>query len=263
MEELSNLPVQTSDGAVLRLKDIAELVSGEGPRTIQRHNQSRIFTVTGQLVDGVSLSRATDQVTRILASIPLPNGYQFTIGGAEEDRRESFGELRFALILSVILVYMVMASLFESLLHPFTILLTLPLAGVGVVGAFLATGEPFSVMALIGVVMLGGIAVNDSIVLVDYINRLRAGGADRRAAVVQGARDRLRPILMTSMTTILALLPLTIGFGEGARLRAPMAIAVIGGLVTSTLLTLVVIPVVYETLDRFRKGKDEGGSEGL
>ncbi|MBT5874555.1 MAG: efflux RND transporter permease subunit [Candidatus Latescibacteria bacterium] len=263
MTELSNMPLQTSDGAVLRLKDIAEMVPGEGPRTIQRHNQSRIVMVTGQLEEGISLSQSTARVTRILAEIPLPNGYQFTIGGTEQDRRESFGELRFALMLSVILVYMVMASLFESFLHPFTILLTLPLAGVGVVGAFVLTGEPFSVMALIGVVMLGGIAVNDSIVLVDYINRLREAGADRHTAVVQGARDRLRPILMTSMTTILALLPLTIGLGEAARLRAPMAIAVIGGLITSTVLTLVVIPAVYDTLDRFRSvPADANGDRG-
>lgn len=248
--ELSNLPIQTSDGATLRLRDIAALTPGEGPRTIQRHNQSRIVTVTAQLADGVTLDRATDRINLALVAIPLPSGYHIRLAGAEENRQESFGELRFALILSIILVYMVMASLFESLTHPFTILLTLPLAGVGVVFAFYLTGEPFSVMALIGVVMLGGIAVNSAIILVDYINRLRAGGAPRREAVLLAARDRLRPILMTSATTVLALLPLTIGLGEGARLRAPMAIAVIGGMVTSTLLTLVVIPVVYEALDR-------------
>ncbi|MCG8603857.1 efflux RND transporter permease subunit, partial [bacterium] len=162
-------------------------------------------------------------------------------------------QMKFALILSIVLVYMVLASLFESLVHPFTIILTLPLAGVGVVFAFLLVGEPLSVMAYIGVIMLAGIAANDSIVLVDYVNRLRASGKARREAVLQAGRDRLRPILITSATTILALLPLTIGLGEGARLRAPMAIAVIGGLVTSTLLTLVVIPVVYELIDSLRK----------
>jgi HAE1 family hydrophobic/amphiphilic exporter-1 len=144
---------------------------------------------------------------------------------------------------------MVMAALFESLLHPFTILLTLPLAGVGVVFAFLLIGEPLSVMAYIGIILLVGIAVDNAIVLIDYINRLRSDGMPRREAILQGGRDRLRPILMTTATTILGLLPLTIGIGEGARLRAPMAIAVIGGMVTSTLLTLVVIPVVYELID--------------
>jgi HAE1 family hydrophobic/amphiphilic exporter-1 len=256
LEDLNNLPVQTSNGAVLRLRDIARLVPGEGPKTIQRHNQSRIVAVTAHLAQGVTLDQATDRILRALDAVPLPAGYQFRVGGAEASRRESFDQLRFALILSILLVYMVMASLFESLRHPFTILLTLPLAGVGVVFAFLLAGEPFSVMALIGVVMLGGIAVNNAIILVDYINRLRAGGLARREAVLRAGRDRLRPILMTSLTTILALLPLTIGLGEGARLRAPMALAVIGGLVTSTLLTLVVIPVVYELLD----GREKPGA---
>jgi HAE1 family hydrophobic/amphiphilic exporter-1 len=145
--------------------------------------------------------------------------------------------------------------LFESLLHPFTILLTLPFAGVGVVFSLLLAGEPLSVMAYIGVILLAGIAVNNAIVLVDYINRLRAAGMARREAILQAGRDRLRPILMTTATTILALAPLAIGLGEGARLRAPMAIAVIGGLITSTILTLVVIPVVYELIDGVRGEK--------
>jgi len=147
---------------------------------------------------------------------------------------------------------MVMASLFESLLHPFTVMLTVPLAGIGVVLAFWGLGEPFSVMAFIGMIMLGGIAVNDAIILVDRINQLRRETDGIRQAVLQATQDRLRPILMTSATTILALLPMAFGVGEGARLRAPMAVAVIGGLVTSTLMTLIVIPVVYEAIDRLR-----------
>ena len=160
--------------------------------------------------------------------------------------------MQFALLLSVVLVYMVMASLFESLLHPFTVMLTVPLAGVGVVWAFWGLGEPLSVMAYIGIIMLGGIAVNDSIVLVDRINQLRAQLPTVRAAVLQGAQDRMRPILMTTATTILALAPMAVGLGEGAGLRAPMAIAVIGGLVSSTVMALVVIPVAYETVERLR-----------
>ena len=168
--------------------------------------------------------------------------------------------MKFALILSVLLVYMVLASLFESLLHPFTIMLTLPLAGVGVVFAFLIVGEPLSIMAYIGIIMLAGIAANDSIVLVDYVNRLRANGTARRAALLQAGRDRLRPILMTSATTVLALSPMALGLGEGAQMRAPMAIAVIGGLVTSTLLTLVIIPVVYEMVERLRQAPEPVGA---
>jgi HAE1 family hydrophobic/amphiphilic exporter-1 len=148
----------------------------------------------------------------------------------------------------------VMASLFESLLHPFTVMLTVPLAGVGVVWAFWGLGEPLSVMAYIGIIMLGGIAVNDSIVLVDRINHLRAQLPTVRQAVLQGAQDRMRPILMTTATTILALVPMAVGLGEGAGLRAPMAIAVISGLCSSTLMTLLVIPVVYEAFERLRRG---------
>jgi HAE1 family hydrophobic/amphiphilic exporter-1 len=252
LAELAEMPIRAPSGAVLRLRDIAELVPDEGPKEIQRHNQSRIAHVTSQLEKSVTLSDAVAAVEAALVKIPLTPGYGLRFAGEEASRQESFDQMKFALLLSIALVYMVMAGLFESLLHPFTILLTLPLAGVGVVFAFLLVGEPLSVMAYIGVIMLAGIAVNDSIILVDYINRLRAAGIPRREAILQAGRDRLRPILMTSATTILALLPLTIGFGEGARLRAPMAIAVIGGLVTSTLLTLVVIPVVYELIDGVR-----------
>src|SRR5690606_21596344 len=142
-------------------------------------------------------------------------------------------------------VYMVMASQFESLVHPFTILLTIPLAVVGTIFTFYWLGTPFNMMALIGIVMLAGIAVNNAIILVDRINQLKRAGSSRNDAIVEAGQQRIRPILMTSLTTILALLPLTFGFGESATLRAPMAWAVIGGLVTSTLLTLVVIPCVY------------------
>jgi HAE1 family hydrophobic/amphiphilic exporter-1 len=158
----------------------------------------------------------------------------------------------FALILSIILVYMIMASQFESLIHPFTILLSLPLAGAGVVLLFFITGNNFNIMALIGVVMLGGIAVNNSILLVDAINHNIRAGLDRRSAIVAAGQQRIRPILITSTTTILALLPLTFGFGESASLRTPMALAVIGGLFTSTLLTLIVIPCLYDLFDRLR-----------
>ncbi len=258
--ELENLTIRTSGGVLLRLRDIAKLIPAEGPREIQRHNQSRVAHVTAQLQKDMKLSQAIESVESVLNNFPLPSGYQLSYTGEEASRQESFSQLKFALILSVILVYMVLASLFESLLHPFTIMLTLPLAGVGVVFAFLLVGEPLSVMAYIGIIMLAGIAANDSIVLVDYINRLRAAGKARRQAILQAGRDRLRPILMTSATTILALLPLTIGLGEGARLRAPMAIAVIGGLVASTILTLVVIPVVYELIDGIKSTTEQHGS---
>jgi len=252
LAELSDMPIRASSGAVLRLRDISQLVPGEGPKEIQRHNQSRIAHVTAQLEKGMTLGDAVAAVDRVITNIPLQPDYELRFAGEEASREESFDQMKFALILSIILVYMVMAGSFESLLHPFTILFTLPFAGVGVVFSLLLAGEPFSLMAYIGLILLAGIAVDNAIVLIDYINRLREAGMPRREAILQGGRDRLRPILMTTATTILGLAPLAIGLGEGARLRAPMAISVVGGLVTSTIMTLIVIPVVYELIDEMR-----------
>ncbi|MFH1567474.1 MAG: efflux RND transporter permease subunit [Gemmatimonadota bacterium] len=252
LDALRRLRLTGPDGAELTLGDLADPRLVEGPREIRREDQRRLGRVTGYLAEGAALSEAVAQVRQAAAQVPLPAGYRLTIGGEERERAAAFADLRFALLLAVALVYMVMASLFESFLHPLTVMLTVPLAGVGVVFTFAALGEPLSVMAYIGIIMLGGIAVNDAIILVDRINQLRATAASLRAAVVQAAQDRLRPILMTSATTVLALLPMALGLGEGGRLRAPMALAVIGGLVTSTLLTLVVIPAVYEAVERVR-----------
>jgi HAE1 family hydrophobic/amphiphilic exporter-1 len=243
-------------GAVLTLGDIADPRIVEGPREILREDQRRIGRISGYLVEGAVLSEAIGQVEGLTSQVALPVGYGIEIGGEERERAESFASLGFALALSVILVYMVMASLFESILHPFTVMLTVPFAGVGVVVAFWAIGEPLSIMAYIGIIMLGGIAVNDAIILVDHVNQLRAT-MPVREAVVQGTQDRVRPILMTSATTILALVPMALGVGEGAQMRAPMAIAVIAGLFSSTLLTLVIIPVVYEMVERLRRRSPE------
>ena len=162
----------------------------------------------------------------------------------------SFASLQFALILALIMVYLVMASLFESLLHPFVIMFTVPLAGVGAIFGLWITGTGVSVVVFIGLILLVGIVVNNAIVLIDRVNNLRAAGLSKHDAIVTGANQRLRPILMTTLTTILGLLPMAIGLGEAAELRTPMAITVIGGLAISTLLTLVVIPVVYDLVDR-------------
>ena len=251
LRELRSLRIDAG-GAILTLGDIADPRIVEGPREILREDQRRIGRISGYLVEGAVLSEAIGQVEGLVSQVTLPVGYELEIGGEERERAESFASLGFALALSVILVYMVMASLFESILHPFTVMFTVPFAGVGVVVAFWALGEPLSIMAYIGIIMLGGIAVNDAIILVDHVNQLRAK-LPIREAIVQGAQDRVRPILMTSATTILALFPMALGLGEGSQMRAPMAIAVIGGLVTSTLLTLIIIPVVYEFVERLRR----------
>lgn len=251
LRELRSLRIDAGD-AILTLGDIADPRIVEGPREILREDQRRIGRISGYLVEGAVLSEAISQVEGLVSQVTLPVGYSIEIGGEERERAESFASLGFALVLSVILVYMVMASLFESILHPFTVMFTVPFAGVGVVVAFWALGEPLSIMAYIGIIMLGGIAVNGAIILVDHVNQLRAN-MPIREAIVQGAQDRMRPILMTSATTILALFPMALGLGEGSQMRAPMAIAVIGGLVTSTVLTLIIIPVVYEVVERLRR----------
>ena len=180
----------------------------------------------------------------------MPAGIAATVTGQNEEMQESFSSMQFALALAVFLVYLIMASQFESLTHPLVILFTIPLALVGAVWALFITGTTLNVIALIGVIMLAGIVVNNAIVLVDLINQLRASGMEKFAAIREAGRARLRPIMMTTLTTALGLLPMALGFGEGSEVRTPMAITVIGGLLVSTMLTLVVIPVVYSLLDR-------------
>jgi HAE1 family hydrophobic/amphiphilic exporter-1 len=242
----------TGGGQQIRLSEVATIRETVAPKEIYRRNQNRIGRVTAHIQKGKPFDHVVRRVRQELSQLDLPADYTVTITGEEQKRSEAFHNLGFALILSVVLVYMVLASEFESLIHPFTVMLSVPLAGVGSILTFLLVGKSLNIMAYIGIIMLAGIAVNDSIILVDAINRLKAEGYALRDAIVEAGRRRIRPIIMTSLTTILALLPLTFGFGEGAALRAPMALAVIGGLVTSTLLTLVVIPCVYLVLEEVR-----------
>jgi HAE1 family hydrophobic/amphiphilic exporter-1 len=171
----------------------------------------------------------------------------------------AFSSMVFAIALAAFLVYIVMASQFESLLHPFVIMLTIPFALVGVVLALFITAKPVSVIVLIGVVMLAGIVVNNAIILIDCINTRRKEGMPRREAIIEGAKIRLRPILMTTTTTVLGLLPLALGLGEGAELRMPMGITVIGGLLFSTLLTLILVPVVYDLVEKAKESVWKAG----
>ncbi len=260
LSELNGMTIR-SGTQLFRLTEIAEIRYGESPREINRRNQNRIGKITAQMDPGVALEHVAGKITEATAGITLPPDYSVKVTGDEEKRQESMRNLGFALLLSVVLVYMVLASIFESLIHPFTVLLTIPFAVVGSILTFFLLGRTMNIMALIGIIMLAGIAVNSSIILIDRINQLIREGMDRRTAIVTAGQQRLRPILMTTLTTILALVPLTIGFGESAQLRSPMALAVIGGLISSTLLTLVVIPCVYDLLDRLhpeKAGTDNG-----
>ncbi len=232
-----------------RLSEIATLKTSNAAREIHRRNQNRIGKVYAQADEGEPLEFLAQKIRDHIKGIDLPQNYSITVVGDELRRQDSLKSLTFSLILSIILVYMVMASQFESLLHPFIILLAIPLAVVGTIATFYWLQMPLNIMAIIGIIMLVGIAVNDAIILVDRINQLKRAGLERYDAIIQAGQQRIRPILMTSLTTVLALLPLTFGFGESVSLRAPMAWAVVGGLVTSTILTLVVIPCVYAVLD--------------
>ena len=232
------------------LKNVASLQVRDGSVTINRKKQERLVTVTADL-KGRDLGSVTRDINAKLKLLTPPPGFIVSIGGSAQDQMESFKWLALALVGAVFLVYAVMASLFESLLDPFIIMFTFPLAIIGVVWLFFFTGTIFSIIAFIGVIMLAGIVVNNAIVMVDYINQLRERGMELREAVVLGGRTRLRPILMTALTTILAMVPLAMGFGAGAEIRYPMARAVVGGLTTSTIFTLVLVPVLYTIFENF------------
>jgi HAE1 family hydrophobic/amphiphilic exporter-1 len=261
LSQLDEVELTVPGKGPILLRDVVRPVAGEGAREIYRKDQSRVGIVGAQVVSGVPFSRATAEVQRALASMELPSGYRATFGGEEEQRRDTLRQLTLAALLALVLIYMVLASLFESLVHPFTIMLTVPLALIGVALGLALWGLPLGVMAAIGSIMLAGIAVNNSILLVDYAGDLRRCGRSVHEALVEAAETRLRPILMTTLTTVLALAPLAFGFGTGASLRAPLAVAVIGGLAASTLVTLFVVPCLYSLLDRLRPARvREGGS---
>lgn len=231
------------------LTEVANVSVEYASSSIHRKNQTRTVSIGAGIAQDEPYDKVVKSIENALTKLSVPPQYKIKVAGQEIMRQESIRNLTFALILSILLVYMVLASQFESLLHPFTILLTIPLAGVGAILSFFVLGMPLNMMAFIGIIMLSGIAVNNSIILVDSINKNKQKGMALREAILDAAQRRFRPIIMTSLTTILALLPLTLGFGESAALRAPMAIAVIGGLVTSTVLTLIIIPCYYESIE--------------
>jgi len=251
LKEVNEIMI-TSGDQVFRLSEIADISISVAPKEIIRRNQNRLGKVTAQIDQSVAIDKVAAEIREATATIELQPNYRIQVAGEEEKRQESMNNLGFALILSVILVYMVLASQFESLIHPFTIMLTIPLALVGTILTFFILGRTLNIMAAIGIIMLVGIAVNNSIILVDRINQLIINGMDRKSAIVQAGQQRIRPIVMNSLANVMGLLPLTIGFGESASLRSPIALAVIGGLITSTLLTLVVIPCVFDVMDRLK-----------
>ncbi len=249
LDSIRRLIVNPGSDRPVTLDSVADVVATTGPSEIHRADQVRVAIVSANLRD-IDLGTAVREVQDMVGADPLGAGVGLHIGGQGEELAESVRSLLFAFGLAVFLVYLVMASQFESLLHPFVILFTIPLAMVGAVLALLLTNSPVSVVVFIGLILLVGLVVKNAIILIDKVNQLREAGVAKREALVEGARSRLRPIIMTTLCTLFGFLPLALAFGEGAEVRSPMAITVIGGLLVSTLLTLVVIPVVYDLLDR-------------
>jgi len=249
VDSIRRLIVNPGSTRPVTLDSVAEVVATNGPSEIHRADQTRVAVVSANLRD-IDLGGAVREVQDMVAKQPLGAGVGMHIGGQGEELADSARSLIFAFGLAIFLVYLVMASQFESLLHPFVILFTIPLALVGAILALMLTGKPISVVVFIGLILLVGLVTKNAIILIDKVNQLREAGVPKREALVEGARSRLRPIIMTTLCTLFGFLPLAVAMGEGAEVRAPMAITVIGGLLVSTLLTLVVIPVVYDLLDR-------------
>ncbi len=247
IEQLENFEIYTSNGWI-PLPELATIEKTSGPTQILRKNKQRMIVVTGNLA-GQTLGDAKDLIEKSSKSLIWPEGYRLNFGGEAQWMAEEFPYLFQALILAIILTFMLLAAILESLIHPLTIMMTLPLALIGVAASLLITNNTISMMSLMALVMLVGIVVNNGILLIDYITRLRSRGMGLKEAILEACPIRLRPIIMTNVATVLGMLPLAIGLGAGGDFRAPMAIVAIGGLITSTIFTLFLIPVIYSLFE--------------
>jgi HAE1 family hydrophobic/amphiphilic exporter-1 len=260
-EDIGRLQVRTRTGQMVRLDSVVEISHGVGPININRTNRERSVLLTANL-EGVVLNRALETADRIFAE-ELPDGYYAKATGQAEEFAESMNSLLFALGLAILIVYMLLASQFDSLLHPFTIMFALPPAMTGALLALFITGYTINIMSVIGVILLFGLVTKNSILLVDLTIQKQETGLDREAALRVACPIRLRPILMTAVSMVFGVLPVALAIGEGAEARAPMAVATAGGMTTSTLLTLFLVPVVYSYMDRigeiFRGKREKHG----
>jgi HAE1 family hydrophobic/amphiphilic exporter-1 len=268
LESVEQVPMYTPVGQTVPLESLVRMERSEGPVNIERQDQERLLSVTAN-IEGRDLGSVMTDIETGLRELSVPSDFAILFGGEYEEQQKAFRALLFCFLLAVVLVYMVMAAQFESLRDPLVILFSIPLAGIGIVLMLFLTNTTFNIQAFIGTIMLAGIVVNNAIILVDYINLLRRrDGLPLLEAVAIGGQRRLRPILMTTLTTVLAMIPMSLGLGEGGEVQAPMARVVIGGLTTSTLITLLLIPTLYATVEelsvRERKrvvAEDEQGAE--
>jgi multidrug efflux pump subunit AcrB len=261
LEDLRRLPIPVQGGKVVPLENVAELVQVFSPTQIERKYQQRIIHVTAN-TSGRDLGSIAQEIEKKISQMKFPEGFTVSLKGARLEQQEAFRMLLFALILAVVLIYMVLASQFGSLLHPLLIMFSVPLGFIGVVWALFVTGNTLSVISFIGIIMMIGIVVSNAILLVDCTNRLRQEGIELKEAIVRAGRIRLRPILMTTLCTICGLMPIAVGLGEGAEANASLAISVIGGLVVSSFLTLVFVPTLYMIVESWRASRRVPGIEG-
>ena len=264
IEDVENIVLYTATGQAIKLKDVATITEEQASPEIERENRQRIVTVEGSVGAGVALGDAVAEVNAMLADYEVPTGLSLELGGSIEDQGEAFSDIGLLLILIIVLVYIVMATQFESLLYPFIIMFTIPFAMSGVFIALWLTSTPLSLIALIGAIMLVGIVTKNGIVMVDYMNLLVERGSTISDTVINGGKSRLRPVLMTSLTTVLGMLPMALGIGEGSETWQPMGIAVVGGLLMSTIITLFIVPSLYAMLkgskERRARRKAEQGA---
>ena len=249
LEDILNLTLTNSDGRQISLRNVVSVQARSGPQRIERRDRERVLTISAEIEDR-DLSAVLADIRAGIKRIPIPRNFEVNFSGDFEEQQEAFMELLLSISLAILLVYMVMAMLYESLRDPFIVMFSVPLAAIGVIWMLLVTDTTFNMQSYIGCIMLGGIVVNNAILLVDQTNLLRRRDKlSVREAIEEAGRRRLRPILMTALTTILAMLPLAIGFREGSEAQAPMARAVVGGLISSTLITLIVVPIVYSLFE--------------
>jgi hydrophobic/amphiphilic exporter-1 (mainly G- bacteria), HAE1 family len=253
-EDILQLSVASPLGFPVRLNQIASIEYSEGPIRISRENQNRLVNVTANISGTRNVGGKVKEVQSALEEViaSLPSGYYIEFAGSYGDMQEAFKTLILALILAIVLVYLVMASQFESLKQPFIVMFTIPLASVGVMLILFFTGTTLSVASFVGGIILAGIVVNNGIVLVDHTNQLRCGGMEKHEALMQAGSDRMRPVLITALTTIMGMLPMALSTQEGSQIKVPMALTVIGGLISATFLTLLVIPAIYSVLEKIK-----------
>jgi HAE1 family hydrophobic/amphiphilic exporter-1 len=249
VEDVENIVLYSNSGMPVRLKDVATVSEEFASPQIERENRQRVVSVEGSMGAGVALGDAVAEVNAMLADYDVPTGLTLELGGSIEDQGDAFSDIALLLVLIIVLVYIVMATQFESLVYPFIIMFTIPFAMSGVFIALWLTNTPLSLIALIGAIMLVGIVTKNGIVMVDYMNLLVERGSSVSDAVITGGKSRLRPVLMTSLTTVLGMLPMALGIGEGSEIWQPMGIAVVGGLLMSTLITLFIVPSLYAMLE--------------